>query len=419
MSAYTVASRSRRCSGPCTTRTLWIRAYGTSTSSPGQQPVPGGEHLAGEPGAERSAARTGAPSGPATAAGSAAARRGRRRASTSPTIRSGRRQVAHRQQPVGLLRVALVRPAVAGHVEAQPQPPLAAPQQRPGRARHACTRSSGTVWLRVSSRPVARPAGPRPPRASRKFQSPRTRRTGCRITPAIAVSVLAMPMNDHDRGRTTNCKITNATPIGSDERLRGQQLADHQVAVGDRVQRAGRRTRAAVRRPAPPPPARHRPATRPPAPARPGQQPLAQRARRRRTVRYASGASVLPPPTTSSRSSASPVSWASSGRTHLDGLEPFERDRPGAPPEQALVDPQLPADHVVAGVVPARPPTDHRRRSTSTTTMTREPAEADLGQRLPGQRRHDHHERLGAVQQRAQRVEPLAAARRARLHLAS
>ena len=52
VSTCTVASRSRRCAGPCTTRTLWIRAYGTSANSPGEQAGPGGEDPLVEPGAE-------------------------------------------------------------------------------------------------------------------------------------------------------------------------------------------------------------------------------------------------------------------------------------------------------------------------------------------------------------------------------
>ena len=75
--------------------------------------------------------------------------------------------------------------------------------------------------------PVAGRAGSSSPRS--------TRRTGCRTTPAIAVSVLAMPMKPQDASLIA-CATTKPSANGSDHSLRGEQLADHHVAVADDVQ---------------------------------------------------------------------------------------------------------------------------------------------------------------------------------------
>jgi hypothetical protein len=120
--------------------------------------------------------------------------------------------------------------------------------------------------------------------------------------------VLAMPMNVHEPS-STNCAATNAMPTGrksacgvsswliTRSRLstrtsgRSNAIAAGVATAGSAVDPAG------------------------PFPVRPASSSSRCRsAAASRTVRYASGASVLLPPTTSSRNSARPVSWASSGR---------------------------------------------------------------------------------------------------------
>ena len=319
------------------------------------------------------------------------------------------REVADRQQPVGRRRPGPRRctPATSSRHRSQRWRRHSSGQVTPT----AWTRRGGTVWLRVSSQTVPQPQSGRAD-ATRKSQSSSTRRTGCCTTPITAVTrCWRAPMNDHARLEgelhqhhraprpaanqtcgvsswptstsrlSTSCRCRSCPAAGGPAAARwALRLPRHGVArLGGCLPPPGR-----CRRPRPAPPGRPRASSR------------SRSAVASATAGTPAAPRSSPPPTTSSRSSASPVQPGQQRPHHVDRLQPFQRDGPGPPRQQPFVDAQLPADHVVAGDQPAhhghRDRADQRDRDDA-----EEPAAAPAAQPLPGDGGDQQAEVLGAL----------------------
>ena len=195
-STYTVARPRRRCQGPSVTRTLWIRAYGTTVSCRVSRPSTVANACSVSP-----AASTRRRSGASQRARSRH-RRQRQRGDVEPG--QGQRHdrpggvdgrppaAAGRSRPGSAGRRR--RRALPGDREGDPQPALGPPQQRPGHRQRldAVHRHHLAAGLQQAVPDAQAPVGGPP---IRKFQKLRMRMTGAPMVPATAVTMLATAKN--------------------------------------------------------------------------------------------------------------------------------------------------------------------------------------------------------------------------------
>ena len=275
------------------------------------------------------------------------------RATPRPTTALGRGDVPTGSR-AGPLLVALAARPPATCICARTH--HAAPQQRP-LTPTAWIRPGGTVWLRVSSRPrwirnpSARGREGEPPVGEQRPDRGLDRadhggdRAGDRDEAQVAVV-----REEEDRRRD---RQRQGPP------LRPEQLRDHAGRGCYDLDAPLRRRERAARR-------RHRrtcavPRAAPDGAPPTGRAPTAPRtmvSRRSRSA-VASGPAGTPAAPRSCRPDhlepqlGQPEAPGQQRPDQLDRLQPLERDGPGTPPQQPLVDPQLPPDDVVAGDQPA------------------------------------------------------------------